>query len=175
MLDHTHFKFCPRCGQTALQPNDPKSCLCAACGFLYYHSTSVASVGILEFEDKIILTRRLNDPHKGCLSLPGGFVDYRETIEGALIREIQEELNLEISAPNYLCSSGDEYPFREVTYFTVVAFFTARVADISAITARDDIAGYQLVRPDEIDLPGLAFDSDRFALTEYFREMKVEV
>jgi NAD+ diphosphatase len=167
MLDHTRFTYCPRCGQARLQPNDPKSFRCEACGLVYYHSTSVAAVGLIEFEDKILLTRRLNEPKAGCISLPGGFVDYHETMEEALIREMQEELNLEISALRYLCSSGDEYLFREVTYFTIVAFFIARVTDISGITARDDISEFHLVRPEEIDPAGLAFDSDRFALAEY--------
>ena len=167
MLEFVNFKYCPRCGKPQLQPNDLKSCVCLSCGFVYYHGASAVAVGILEYEDKIILTQRVNEPQKGGLALPGGFVDYDENLEDALIREIQEELNLAITAPFYLCSFGERYPSRDVTYFCAIAFFVARVNDIKNITARDDIDAFQLVQPGEIDNNELAFESDRVALAEY--------
>jgi len=167
MLDYVPFHYCPRCGEARLQPNDPKSFICGSCGFIYYHGASTASVGIIEYEDKIIITQRANEPQKGGLALPGGFVDYDEDMESALIREMQEELNLSITAPAYLCSHGERYPSGGVTYFVAIAFFVARVSDISSITARDDISAFRLVRLDEIKGSELAFDSDRAALAEY--------
>jgi ADP-ribose pyrophosphatase YjhB (NUDIX family) len=167
MLDYVRFNYCPRCGRAKLQPNDPKSCICADCGFVYYHGSSAVAVGIIEYEDKIILTQRANEPQKGGLALPGGFVDYDENLESALVREMQEELNLAIIAPAYLYSHGERYPSGDVTYFVAIAFFVARIDDITGITARDDISSFRLVRPDEIDAHELAFDSDRAALAEY--------
>jgi ADP-ribose pyrophosphatase YjhB (NUDIX family) len=167
MLDYVRFNYCPRCGQAKLQPNDPKSCICADCGFVYYHGSNAVAVGIIEYEDKIILTQRANEPQKGGLALPGGFVDYDENLESALVREIQEELNLAITAPFYLCSQGERYLAGDVTYFCCISFFVVKVNDIAGITARDDISAFQLVRPDEIKDLELAFDSDRAALAEY--------
>lgn len=40
---------------------------------------------------KILLIRRGEEPYKGCLSLPGGFLRKGETIEEAALRELEEE------------------------------------------------------------------------------------
>ncbi len=167
MMDYANFHFCPRCGNQELAENDAKSMVCGSCGYLYYHGTQAAAVGILEYKDKIILTRRANEPRKGMLSIPGGFVDYEESLEKALIREIREELNLSIAAPTYLCSYGEQYVSREVVYFCVVAFFVVRVDDIREMRAQDDVDMYQLISPEAIKPVEMAFESDLRALEKY--------
>jgi 8-oxo-dGTP diphosphatase len=42
----------------------------------------------------IILIKRKNPPYKGYWALPGGFVEYGETVETAVIREVKEETGL---------------------------------------------------------------------------------
>ena len=46
---------------------------------------------------RVFLVRRNKQPFKGELSLPGGFVDYDESAEQALNRELREELGIEVS------------------------------------------------------------------------------
>jgi ADP-ribose pyrophosphatase YjhB (NUDIX family) len=167
MLDFVKFKYCPRCGEQQLQPNDPKSFVCVSCGFVYYHGAAAVAVAIVEYEDKIILTRRANEPQKGLLALPGGFVDYEEDLESALIRELQEELNIAATSPHYLCSHWEKYLFRDVVYFTSIAFYAIRVEDISNAVANDDIDAFQFVHPSEINSSLLAFESDRVAIDRY--------
>lgn len=43
---------------------------------------------------EILLITRLNDPFKGSLAFPGGFVDYNEDPEVACLRELQEECGI---------------------------------------------------------------------------------
>ena len=167
MLDFVKFKYCPRCGEQQLQPNDAKSFVCLSCGFVYYHGSTAAVAGIIQYEDKIILTHRVNESEKDILALPGGFADYEESLENALIREIQEELNLSITAPIYLCSQGERLLSLDVVYFCTIAFYIAKVCDITNATARDDIDGFLFIRPSEIDYNKLAFETDRVALDKY--------
>lgn len=167
IFDLVGFQYCPRCGEKRLQANDAKSIACRACGFVYYHGTAAVALAIVEYAGKIILTRRAREPRKGFLGLPGGFVDYGENLEDALVRELQEELNLAVSAPVYLCSQSERYPFREVVYCTSVAVFVAGVEDLVNAAARDDISEFLLVRPDEIDPGKIAFESHRAALRRY--------
>ncbi|MGB7884654.1 MAG: NUDIX hydrolase, partial [Nitrososphaeraceae archaeon] len=51
---------------------------------------------IIEQNSRILMIRRKNEPYKGCLALPGGFVDEGERIEDAARREANEETSLNI-------------------------------------------------------------------------------
>jgi len=44
----------------------------------------------------VLLMRRKNPPFKNHLALPGGIVEYGESTEKAVIREIREETSLEV-------------------------------------------------------------------------------
>src|SRR3954466_10727561 len=47
-------------------------------------------------DDKILLVRRARSPAKGLYSLPGGRVEFGETVHAALHREVDEETALKI-------------------------------------------------------------------------------
>ncbi len=47
-------------------------------------------------DDKILLVRRARSPAKGYYSLPGGRVEFGETLHAALHREVEEETALTI-------------------------------------------------------------------------------
>jgi 8-oxo-dGTP diphosphatase len=47
-------------------------------------------------EDKVLLVRRARSPAKGIYSLPGGRVEFGETLHAALHREVDEETGLGI-------------------------------------------------------------------------------
>lgn len=50
--------------------------------------------GILLKGDKILLVKRARYPFSGFWTLPGGHVEYGEKVEGAMKREIEEELGI---------------------------------------------------------------------------------
>ncbi|MHC1598786.1 MAG: NUDIX domain-containing protein [Candidatus Methanofastidiosia archaeon] len=60
---------------------------------------SLAVDGFLTDGKYILLIRRKNPPYESFWALPGGFVEYGETVENAVIREIKEETGLVIFAP----------------------------------------------------------------------------
>lgn len=44
---------------------------------------------------EMVLIRRGRPPFQGMWALPGGFVDYGETVENAVLREVREETGIE--------------------------------------------------------------------------------
>jgi ADP-ribose pyrophosphatase YjhB (NUDIX family) len=51
-------------------------------------------------EDKVLLVRRARSPGKGFYSLPGGRVEFGESLHAALHREVDEETALKIEIVN---------------------------------------------------------------------------
>jgi len=163
-LDQTTFLHCPRCASKDIASHEGKAMQCPACGFLYFHNCASAVAGVLEYDGQIILGVRSRNPLKGMLDLPGGFVDYNESLEEALARETEEELNVKPRAFTYFSSSHNEYEYREVNYFCNVAFFRCRLDSLDGIRAGDDFADFKLFDPTEIPLDKIAFSSVREAL-----------
>lgn len=50
---------------------------------------------VILWEGKILLIRRGKNPYQNFWALPGGFVEYGETTEEAVIRETKEETGLD--------------------------------------------------------------------------------
>ena len=48
-------------------------------------------------DDKVLLVRRARSPAKGVYSLPGGRVEFGESLHTALLREVDEETGLKIA------------------------------------------------------------------------------
>lgn len=50
--------------------------------------------GVVWRDDDVLLIRRGKEPFKGHWSIPGGKVNFGETLEAALVREIMEETGI---------------------------------------------------------------------------------
>ena len=58
----------------------------------------VASIAIIDANDQILIAKRPNKKHlSGFWEFPGGKVEKGESPENALVREVKEELNIDIN------------------------------------------------------------------------------
>ncbi len=112
-------------------------------------------------EPGIVLIRRKNPP--GGWALPGGFVDYGESLETAARREAREETGLDVR----LVEQFHVYsaPDRDPRQHTLTVVFLARAG--RPPQAADDAAEAGVFFRDRLPSP-LAFDHGRI-LSDYFR------
>jgi 8-oxo-dGTP pyrophosphatase MutT (NUDIX family) len=167
------FKYCPVCGSNDFYANSEKSCHCSNCDFEYFINAS-AAVGVFIVNDKneLLVCVRGKNPEKGKWDLPGGFVDYNESAENAVIREIKEELGVDITDCNYLFSFPNRYEYSGLTIPTLDLFFECKVSSIDSISPADDVADCLFTPLHSIDISQFGFESMRNA-TKKFIEFHV--
>jgi 8-oxo-dGTP diphosphatase len=61
-----------------------------------YYNPALAVNAIISKDNSILLVKRSVEPFKGLWSLPGGFVEYDETVEDSITREVKEETGLSV-------------------------------------------------------------------------------
>ena len=134
---------CPNCGQRLKSYRNP-----------------VPTVDIIiEGSGGIVLIKRKNPPHGWAL--PGGFVDYGESLEDAARREAVEETGLVVRLLKQFHTYSD--PARDLRQHTISTVFVAS-AD-GEPKAGDDAVEAQFFNQD--NLPDLVFDH-REILDDYF-------
>jgi 8-oxo-dGTP diphosphatase len=73
-------------------------------------STTVALAVIVDEQQRVLITQRsLHVPHGGCWEFPGGKLEVDESSENALIREVKEELGLDVSQYQFLDEVHHQY------------------------------------------------------------------
>ena len=117
---------------------------------------------IIEIERKgIILIKRKNPPPGWAI--PGGFVDYGETLEEAAIREAKEETDLEVKLIKQFHTYSDKN--RDPRHHTISTIYIAKAKGIPQ--AKDDALEVGIFT--QSNLPEeIAFDH-RSILRDYFK------
>ena len=116
---------------------------------------------IIEICDSIILIKRKNPPFGWAL--PGGFVDYGESLEQAAVREALEETSLEVGDLHLLGCYSD--PERDTRFHSISTVFVA--TGHGTPCAADDAESLALFKIDALP-EQLCFDHDRI-LADYVK------
>jgi ferritin-like protein len=109
----------------------------------------------------IVLIKRRNPPYGWAL--PGGFVDYGESLEEAALREAEEETSLKIKLIRQFHTYSS--PHRDPRLHTITTVYLAEAT--GEPQARDDALEIGVFTREEITFP-LAFDHAKI-LTDYFQ------
>lgn len=134
------------------------------------HRNPVPTVDIIieiqreDGKEGIVLIKRKNPPHGWAI--PGGFVDYGESLEEAAAREAKEETSLDVQLKRQFHTYSD--PNRDPRQHTISTVFVATAQ--GQPKAQDDAQEIGIFTRDEIDFP-LAFDHSRI-LEDYFEQKK---
>jgi len=118
---------------------------------------------IIEIEAKgIVLIKRKNPPYGWAI--PGGFVDYGESLEEAAVREAKEETNLDVKLIKQFHTYSD--PKRDPRHHSISTVYIAKAK--GKPKAKDDALEIGIFN--ESNLPDeIAFDHGSI-LNDYFRQ-----
>lgn len=115
---------------------------------------------IIEINHGIVLIERANPP--AGWALPGGFVDYGESLEDAAVREAKEETSLTVELLEQFHSYSE--PDRDPRHHTVSTVFIAKANGVPA--AADDAKNLGVYTRGQLPQP-IVFDHQRI-LNDYF-------
>ncbi|MHB8155427.1 MAG: macro domain-containing protein [Candidatus Omnitrophota bacterium] len=127
-------------------------------GYLEYVTTKLSGGpyvtvdAIIELSEGIVIIKRSNPPFGWAL--PGGFVDYAESLEDAVIREAKEETNLDLTQVQQFHTYSD--PLRDPRFHTIGTVFIAKAKGTPK--AQDDAAQIKVIQLSQIEKLEFAFD-----------------
>jgi len=110
-------KYCGRCGNKMVIRRTELAKSCPACNFISFPRLSPAVIMSIIREKEILLGRSPRFP-KGMYSTLAGFVELGETLEETVVREIREEVNVEVSDITYIASQPWPFPHSLMVGFT---------------------------------------------------------
>lgn len=103
-------------------------------------------------DGKVLLTRRARSPAKGFYSLPGGRVEFGESLHQALSREVDEETGLEIEIVS-LAGWREVLPAAPAAGHYLIMSFAARWVAREPVL-NDELDDYRWIDPDALSSPG---------------------
>lgn len=166
------FTYCPSCKNKLEQ--EGYHYFCGVCGFDYYFNASpAAAVIIINNHQQIYLTLRAREPKAGLWDLPGGFININESAENGALREIKEELGIELDNLTFFKSCPNEYLYKGTQYYPLDIFFISNVDDkeIKSIE-KDEISDDKFFDIDKIPFDKIAFESNKKILKDYLDSLK---
>lgn len=120
-----YFQYCPKCRAKLPKAKAGGRLLnCQECGFIFYFAPATGVDAVLaNKKGEILLAKRTFAPKKGYWDLPGGFIEFGESAEEAIAREIKEELGIKLGALHYLGSYPDRYYYKGFNYHALAIAF----------------------------------------------------
>lgn len=112
----TH-RFCGRCGTPTAAQDGERAMRCPSCGLMAFPRLAPAMITLVTRGDEALLARgvQFRNPVYSCLA---GFVEPGESLEGAVVREVREEVGVEVRNVRYWGSQPWPFPHSLMVGFT---------------------------------------------------------
>jgi len=163
-MSSSEFRYCPRCGAPVLHEErfGQVRPVCPQCGWIHFVDPKVAAAVLVVHDERVLLVRRVNEPHRGLWTLPAGFVNGGENPDEAAERECLEETGLTVRVTRVFdIVSGREHPRGADFVIIYLAEFIS-----GEMQADDDADAVEWFGKD--DLPPLAFRATQKVLQSFY-------
>jgi ADP-ribose pyrophosphatase YjhB (NUDIX family) len=153
------FRFCPADGSRLGNPQPGGGVRCPLCGRSWYRNSAPGVAAVIVEGGKALVTKRGREPEKGRIDLPGGFLDVGEHPVDGLVREVREELGVEVEVV------GAPVLMAIHTYGTRGIYVLAIGFRACILRGRpkpsDDVSDVRWVSSDELESLDFAWEHDR--------------
>ncbi len=113
---------------------------------------------ISDLQGRVLLLKRTNTSHsEGQWCLPGGKIDYGETVEHAIAKELREETSLTVTSSRFLFYQ-DSLPNVEGKMHCINFYFECTVS--GEIKLNDESGEFVWISQNDMDKYGIAFRND---------------
>jgi ADP-ribose pyrophosphatase YjhB (NUDIX family) len=160
-------RYCADCGTTTVlkRVGNQELNVCPECQRIFFRNPKLVVTGLVEEDGRVLLVLRDIEPGRGLWGLPGGYVDWNEHPEAAMVRECEEETGAMVRAEGLISVEhilmGDEG--------IVMLAYRATLLG-GEVRAGDEVQQVGWFDPD--GLPPLAFSSHRAVLEHWSRERR---
>jgi ADP-ribose pyrophosphatase YjhB (NUDIX family) len=160
-------KYCSACGKAVslrIPAGDslPRA-VCDTCGTIHYRNPKLVVGALPVWDDRVMLCRRAIEPRHGKWTLPAGFMENRETVAQAAVRETLEEANARIAL-------GEMFTLLSVPHISQVhVIYLARLLDLDYSPGEETLE-IALFREEDIPWDEIAFRTIVVTLRHYFAD-----
>jgi ADP-ribose pyrophosphatase YjhB (NUDIX family) len=157
--------YCTHCGSVRLEYAVPVGDIhtrikCADCQTIHYQNPKIVAGCLVIEGNKVLLCQRDIEPRKGCWNLPAGFMENKETLKEAAMREVREEANATVT-------NLQLHTIYNILHVNQVYFIFLAEFDHPDFSVGEETAAVKLFDLEDIPWDNLAFESNKFVLQNY--------
>lgn len=167
-MDEVNFcyKYCPKCAglMSKRHLSNPQ---CEKCNFVLFLNVRAVVCGFAIKNGKVLLEKRAMEPEKGKWSVIGGFIDFGEQPEQALLREVKEEIGCDCKVGKLIgVMPVNYYQFKDETFCTLpIAYEIEIIGEPKTSNEVSEVKWFDLNA-----LPDLAWGNQRKILESYIKK-----
>lgn len=159
----THCSFC---GEKVIQNKEGGIVrdYCGSCKTFFYENPLPVVSSIVVVDRELLLVKRKFEPHMGEWCLPSGFAETGESIQGAALRELEEESGVKGKIIDFVCvDSAYSKMYGDLIFLTFEAEWIK--GELMAGDDAEEVQFFPLAK-----LPPLAFSSNTNAVRRYIND-----
>jgi ADP-ribose pyrophosphatase YjhB (NUDIX family) len=159
-------KHCSFCGGNISQRKEGGILrdYCGSCDTFFYENPLPVVSSIVVVDRELLLVKRKYEPHIGEWCLPSGFAETGESIQGAALRELEEETGVKGKIIDFVCvDSAYSSMYGDLIFVTFEAEWIK--GDLLAGDDAEEVQFFPFSK-----LPPLAFNSNTNAVRRYVND-----